>query len=519
MRLGWYALITTLLLPAAGHAQLAPLGIPRGMFRFEIDGSFAYANERFNDGTRESLGADFSSPGLGADRIPTLAEADQRLAVLLDQPGYKLNLGASVGTAQVSSGTGAFTLGIGIIRGLSIFGRLPFVSTWWRQSVSIDTATSNAGVNLADPALGNAAGASVADAFFNQFNNSLAGLQERITSGAYDGEPATRALALQTLASGLALSDSLSALITAAGSASPFLPLASSSAGQTLSGQVVSIQQALDGLGVAGFTAALPLPTDPAEATDVYSYATSPSGAIGYSSLNSSKRTGIGDVDVGAVYTFVDHWNADAARGLRVAATATVRLPTGEVALPTDPFGVSLGAGTPAVAMGAAFDIGRGAIGARISASYLLQLPGNFTRRVAAPGSAIVPANTTADVTVNPGDQFQIGIAPFYRLARAFGVVGSAVWLGQGDDQVEYATAADSVPGVPASVLGQGTGASRLLLSIGFTYSSSGQRADGTSGVPLDAGWRWQTTVASSGGIATKWSAIVFFARVYAKIW
>jgi len=66
-------------------------------------------------------------------------------------------------------------------------------------------------------------------AFFNQFNSSLAGLQERITAGAYDGDPAARALALQTLASGLALSDSLSALIVTVGSASPFLPLASSS--------------------------------------------------------------------------------------------------------------------------------------------------------------------------------------------------------------------------------------------------------------------------------------------------
>jgi len=102
---------------------------------------------------------------------------------------------------------------------------------------------------------------------------------------------------------------------------------------------------------------------------------------------------------------------------------------------------------------------------------------------------------------------------------RSVGLVGSATWLTQGDDDVQYATAADSVAGVPASMLGEGSGASRLLLSIGLTYSSSGQRADGTGGMPLDAGWRWETTVASSGGIATSWSAIIFFARVYAKVW
>ena len=519
MRLGWCALLTTLSIPNAGHAQLAPLGIPRGYFRFEVDGSFAYANERFNDGTRESLGANFSSPGLGSDRIPTLTEADQRIAVLLGQPGYKLDLGVSIGTAQVSSGTGAFTLGIGLTKGLSIFGRLPIVSTWWRQSVSIDTATSSAGVNVADPALGNTDGAATAEAFFSNFNASLAGLQQRISAGDYDADPTEKAVAVQTLASGLALSDSLSALIADAGTASPFLPLASSSAGVTLSGQVTSVQQALDGLGVPGFTQPLPLPIDPAQASDISSYGTSASGPIGYSTLSNSKRTGIGDVEAGAVYTFIDRWNADAARGVRLAASATVRLPTGDVALPTDPFGVSLGAGTPAVGMGVAFDVGGGTFGARISGAYLLQFPGDFTRRVGSPLSGMLPRSATADVTINPGDQVRIGIAPYYRLARALGLVGSAAWLDQGEDDVQYATASDSIAGVPASVMAEGTGASRLLLSIGLTYSSSGQRPDGTGGVPLDAGWRWETTVASSGGIATKWSAIVFFARVYARIW
>jgi hypothetical protein len=489
------------------------------MFRFEIDGSFGYASERFNDGTKESLGANFTSPGLGSDRIPTLSAADQRIAVLIGQPGYKLDLGASIGTAQVSRGTGAFSLGIGLTKGLSILGRLPIVSTWWRQTIALDTTTSNAGVNAADPAIGSTTGASTAEAFFSAFNVSLAELQQRITAGTYDGDPAARALALQTLANGQALSDSLSALIVDAGTASPFLPLVTSGAGADLSGQVTGMQQALTGLGVTSFTAPLPLPTNPAQASDLTAYGTSAAGPIGYSTLSNSKRTGIGDVEVGAVYTFIDHWNADAARGTRLAASVTVRLPTGEVALPTDPFGVSLGAGSPAVGMGVAFDLGGGTFGARLSGGYLLQMSGDFTRRVGSPLAGMLPRNTTADLTVNPGDQVRLGVAPYYRLARALGIVGSAAWVSQGDDAVQYATVADSIPGVPASALAAGTGASRLLLSIGLTYSSSGQRPDGTGGIPLDAGWRWETTVASSGGIATRWSAIIFFARLYARIW
>ena len=506
-------LLLLCLIPASGAAQLAPVGIPRGMFRFEVDGSFQYANDRYNDGTKESLGANFTSAALGAAEIPTLAEADSRIAVLLGDPGYKLNLGASVGTAQMSTGTGAFSLGIGITRGLSIFGRLPIVSSWWRQSVSLDTTTSNAGVNLA------ITGSGLPEAFFTSFNSSLADLQDRVASGTYDGDPVAKALALETLASGQALSDSLDALMLGEGTASPFLPLSQSAAGSILNGQVTSIQQSLATLGVTSFTAALPLPTTPVTEADLEAYATSGAGPYAYSTLSNSKRTGIGDIEVGAVYTFIDHWNADEARGTRLATSLTVRLPTGEVALPTDPFGVSLGAGSPAVGIAAVFDLGAGKFGARFSGSYLLQMSGDFTRRVGSPLSPMIPASATANVTVDPGDELQIGIAPFYQLAPALGVVGSVAWANRSTDDVTYTTEADSIPGVPASLLATGTSASRLLLSIGITYSSSGQRKDGTNGVPLDAGWRWQTTVASSGGIATSWSAIVFFARVYAKVW
>ena len=69
--------------------------------------------------------------------------------------------------------------------------------------------------------------------------------------------------------------------------------------------------------------------------------------------------------------------------------------------------------------------------------------------------------------------------------------------------------------------------------SLRFTPSAVSQQVaklEREAGVPLvergprsvsltPAGWRWETTVASSGGIAIKWSAIIFFARVYARVW
>ena len=376
--------------PPPAEAQLAPLGIPRGMFRFEIDGSFAYANERFNDGTRESLGANFTSPGARLRPDPHA------------RGGRPAHRGAA-GPARLQAGSRCFDRhGAGVERHRGVQPRhrasprgsqssaaLPFVSTWWRQTVSIDTATSNAGVNLADPAIGNTAGASVAAVLLQQVQHVAGRLEatHRVGRCTTATRPRRRSR-IQTLASGVALSDSLSALITDAGTASPFLPLASSSAGQTLSGQVTSVQQALDGLGVPGSPPRCRCRPTPRRPADLDSYATSPAGPIGYSSLRQQqahrhRRRG----SRCRVHRDRPLECRCRARGLRLAAIGTVRLPTGAVALPTDPFGVSLGAGTPAVGIGLALDLGGGTFGARFSA----RLPAADVGRLHPPGRRVHP--------------------------------------------------------------------------------------------------------------------------------
>ncbi|HEX5819440.1 MAG TPA: hypothetical protein VFY20_11200, partial [Gemmatimonadales bacterium] len=53
------------MIPSLLHGQLPPLGIPKGMLRVEVQGQFGSASTRFDDGTREDLGADFTSSALG----------------------------------------------------------------------------------------------------------------------------------------------------------------------------------------------------------------------------------------------------------------------------------------------------------------------------------------------------------------------------------------------------------------------------------------------------------------------
>ena len=82
-----------LVLPCRAAAQLPPLGVPGGVVRLELDGSLATFDRRFFNGQRESYGADLSSPALGSDRIPLLADADARVGRIIGNAGYRINLG------------------------------------------------------------------------------------------------------------------------------------------------------------------------------------------------------------------------------------------------------------------------------------------------------------------------------------------------------------------------------------------------------------------------------------------
>ena len=63
--------------PSVARAQLAPVGVPPGVVRFEVDGAFGSWDKRFLDGRKEGLGADLTG-ALDSDLLPILAPYDAR---------------------------------------------------------------------------------------------------------------------------------------------------------------------------------------------------------------------------------------------------------------------------------------------------------------------------------------------------------------------------------------------------------------------------------------------------------
>jgi hypothetical protein len=97
-----------LIVPSISWAQLPPVGVPGGVVRVELDGSFNWFDQQFEDGTLSNLGG------------PTT-------------------------DAHADVGTASFGLGLGLTNAITVFGRIPVVRT---RVQSVDTSSlSGTGVS------------------------------------------------------------------------------------------------------------------------------------------------------------------------------------------------------------------------------------------------------------------------------------------------------------------------------------------------------------------------------------
>ena len=129
------------------EAQFPPLGVPGGAVRVDLDGTLEAFDLRFRSGGRESYAADLASPALGSDRIPALADADARIARIIGNPGYRINLGALITDAEADIGTGFLGLSLGLTNSITIFGRIPLVQSRVQSVMDLDPSSADAGLD------------------------------------------------------------------------------------------------------------------------------------------------------------------------------------------------------------------------------------------------------------------------------------------------------------------------------------------------------------------------------------
>ena len=502
--------IVCLAAPSVARAQLAPVGVPSGVLRFEVDGAFDSWDKRFRDGRKEGLAADLSG-SMDSDLLPVLAPYDAIVQRVTGLGGFRLNLGALTADAQAEVSTAVLGLSLGVTRSIAIFGRLPLARTRVQTDLGLDAASANAGLNP---------GTAAQDPFFTQFDAALSTLEAQIAAGAYDGDPTRRALADATLAQGDALFGDLFTLLGDPSTASPFIPTGGSEAGAALAARIATLQATLGtDLGVGGFSSGPALPAAPVTADDVESLISDPFGPIGIQTAQ-SEVTFRGDAEAGLAVTIADRWDRGGRRGgLRAAAEGLVRFPSGVRARTDRLLAVGTGDGQTDVEIRGVVDLGAGKVGVRLEAGYNRQLAGEVTERVAPPTQPFPARSLLASVRLDPGDVTTLAVRPFFRLARTFALIGSVERWSKGEDAVEYRSAADAIPGVDPSVLAQETDASATLLSIGVTYSNPGALRPGGTGLPVDAGWTYERIVSASGGIVPETHRIRARLRLYFDLW
>lgn len=488
------AVLASILAPPALHAQLAPVGVPAGVLRVELDGAFQIWDQRWRDGAREALGSSLTSPAVGSNLFPSLADADTRIGRLTGVADYRLNLGTLATDAQAEDNRVFFGAALGLTRSLTLFGRMPLVRVRTQASIALTpTPASDAGLNP---------GAAQQAAFFQELDASLTALGARIAAGEFDADPALKARAQTTLDGGGALRADLFGLLADPATAAPFVPRATSVAGAALTSRVADLQSTLAAdFGVGGFTATPALPSDPVTSEALLAAISDPFGAIA-ARAGETKITFRGDAEVGLAFTVIDRWDRGRARGgARLAAEGLVRLPTGRVARLDRLLALGTGDGQTDVEVRLTADVGSGRWGLRAEGAYNRQLAADYLARVAPPTQPLAAIALLSSVRRDPGDVVSLTVRPFFRLAPTLAIQGSATRWSRGADAVTYSTDADAIPGVDPAVLALDSKASATVLGIGLTYSNPGRRGAGGAGWPLDASWGYERIVTASGGI------------------
>jgi len=495
-------------------AQLPPLTVPKGLFRLDLGGRLENWDQAFFDGAKRNAAGDFLRDPATGSWLPALGEVERRLRALTGGPGYSLSLGRTTGSMLVNVGTESIGAAYGLTRRLTLFGTIPIVRVRVQDSITVDSTAATAGFNPANPLFGTANGSAQTAGFFTQLHAILASLSSFIAAGQYDNDPARKALAQATLARGNALATSLQPLLVD----SPFLPIVGTPGAVGLTVSIDSLRTALvavdQNFRVAGSPA---LPTVGISQSGLEDFATNPDGSVVAQPFQPPILRSIGDIEVGAAYTWLDHRPA---QGLVVRSVlqGTVRLRTGKLGQADDLFDLATGDRQPDVQGDLVTDLGAGKLGARITARYVLQLPGRQQRRLTPPDQPIAPANTLAAVQRDPGEIVEGSLEPYARIAPHFALVAGVRHWRKGSDKYSYAPNQDSIPGTTPDVLALGSRENGTVLSAALSFVHDGARLDGRRGMPIDAVLRGELVVGSSQGRVPVRQSISLILRLYRKM-
>ena len=507
-----------------------------GSLRVTVGGDWAHATDWFGkpnplsptlaDGERQPLGTYYSGESLGVRQLPFLDTTQSAVRSLTGLSGYLLNIGRSVLTLETSVRSTPLRLEYAPVRRLALSVSVPLVRT--RSYTVLAGPDTGAAAAATRGNVGwNVAGAT--DAFRTAVDTALRALRQQAQSG----PAALRSQAqgtydawrpylcgLYTLGGGSTPDQASPCFDAAGGGAATFLPVAASEAGDSVTTrlgraesayQALSAQYASQGVTLPGLTEPFTLPTATLDTSDLRRLFSDPSGALAGDSLTSFVRTGIGDVEVAAWYQVFDR------ASLRTQLQVLVRLPTGTMDSPDNLIDVGTGEHQMDIEAALRNDVVFGrSLWVHVGGRYGRQMADDLVRRVSPWYLPLAPASSRATVHRQLGDYYSLDLVPNWQLDDAFGVAVGWHFFHQGATRFSYTDPGDEARiGLPASVLGEGTGVTRMRVGAGFTFSTVSRYAAGHARMPLSVTWSYQNTFWGRGGQVLQAGVMALQVQVY----
>ena len=482
--------------------------VPTGAFRWSFTPSWTSWDRIIDESGKERLLRSFvslNSDSAGADVLPGLSAADSAIRSITAISPYRINLGVMHATLDADVRHFPFEFALGLASRLTITASVPFVVTRMNSDLTLDSTSGNAGWNQNLAQSGSVSGPGTITTLLAQLAASATQLSQNIGAGSY-GCPgnASCATAQALLARVQALRNNIGRLAGVGATTVPAAaPTASSAAGQAITQEITSVNNALASLSpsVIGASVTMPLPTKRFSKSDLPSVLSAAGlGTVG-DEFHYSKLTGLGDAELGARFGLVQGPH------VRLTLVGGARLPTGTRDDPVKLIDISPADHQLDLTGGfeAALDPGS-VLSLSLAGSYTRQFPDQLDRRIT-PIDQVITAAPVVRVNRDLGDYFYLQAFPGLRLNDAFRVYAGVTYFNKGTDH--YSGAAG------ASVMDAHTAMRTTSFMSGIMYRSVG----GAKNLPIDAGMTYSAVYSGAGGFVPKATTLTMYLRFYYWLW
>jgi hypothetical protein len=508
---------TTSLIPDAGV-------LPKRAVGFRLLTSWTRYDELIGVGNPHNIASTLNADTLGSALVPQFSAAEDAIRTASGLPNFRLTAGNLVAIADSRVVTAPLIAQYGVTSRLSIGVVIPLVETRTTLFAQLNpkTGVANVGPN---PAFGSADQLERNAALISAFRNAATSLQQKLTQ--CQTTPTTAGcstlLAQQSAAQNLIQTTTsfTGAIETLYGTDSthpgqPFVPIAGGPAQLAINTQIQNLVTQYQGFLGSTISGSLVAAGGPGARAAFQSLLKT----FGRDSLQSTDRSSIGDISIGATYqlanTFGDTSAAAAgATRYRLVVNGTFRLGTGQPASRQRLLDVGTGYGQNGIEIGGAADVQFGRrYSATMSGSYALQLGTIDVTRLANPGNALLPLDVSPlnlGGTYTAGNVAAFSIVPRMKVSGYFAITGQYSFVRTGADQ--YALIGSSGDASPAG-LGVSS-ATAQQVGFGLTYSTLVGRDRGPGRLPFEASFNHLETISASGGPVPKTFRDQIELRVY----